>query len=556
MENNMDNFMDTLAQKYNAQEMIKANSQAEAAEMKRLQEQVEAYEAVLQEMRKLNYKNTELTEKMYSLVDESIEKVRTLQLEASEGGANTALISQQMTEAVNGALAEALNNVDVTVAQSLSQSVTSALTQPTEQLKESSERMGNSLQDVKDAMNDIRQSAQQMVSGAEEVRTTSEAIRSAADDIMLAADDVRNSNRSLDETIRSQAETDKIFNDLLKNQLTQVMENSRQMISALEEMKVALESQMEMKLAASPSDYLEQGSAQAEQLAAIMEAAESVKASIEALQYSDEATKAYLNDMKENNAVMAADLQEISANISEAGSKIEQLQNVQNDITANQSHMLEAQELMKAAQDQIIRLQKEYFEATQDEMRRLQRESLEAAQAQNMSGQNEDFRNFIAEQSAANEEITNGIRSVKLATDDAKTTLKSSFDSAIYGLKQDNKEIVEFMQRMNSGLLAKFDDPEKENRQQEELDKKEEDRKALEERFKANEDFIHKESVKVYRNVQAVLNEKTERQSEALESQLHQVTVQLSQAKTISVIGMIMSAVTLVALILNILGVI
>ena len=552
----MDNFMDTLAQKYNAQEMIKANSQAEAAEMKRLQEQVEAYEAVLQEMRKLNYKNTELTEKMYSLVDESIEKVRTLQLEASEGGANTALISQQMTEAVNGALAEALNNVDVTVAQSLSQSVTSALTQPTEQLKESSERMGSSLQDVKDAMNDIRQSAQQMVSGAEEVHAVIEPLRSAADDIMLAADDVRNSNRSLDETIRSQAETDKIFNDMLKNQLTQVMENSRQMISAFEEMKVALESQMEMKETAAPSDYIEQETAQTEQLSTILMAAESLKSSMETLQYSDEATKAYLNDMKENNVVLAAGLQEISANISAAASMLEQMQNRQNETSAQQSRVYEMQEFIKSAQDEILRLQKEHFESAQDEMRRLQKEYLENVQAQNVSGQSEDVRTFMVEQSAANEELTNGIRSVKLATDDAKNTLKSSFDSAIYGLKQDNKEIVEFMQRMNTGLLAKFDDPEKETRQQEELDKQEEDRKALEDRFKANEDFIHKESVKVYRNVQAVLNEKTERQSEALESQLHQVTVQLSQAKTISVIGMITSAVTLVALILNILGVI
>ena len=94
--------MDKLAQRYNAQEMIKANSQAEAAQMQNLQEQVEAYETVLQEMRKLNYKNTELTEKMYSLVDESIEKVRTLQIEASENGANTEMISQEMSVLCDG----------------------------------------------------------------------------------------------------------------------------------------------------------------------------------------------------------------------------------------------------------------------------------------------------------------------------------------------------------------------------------------------------------------------------------------------------------------------
>ena len=36
----MDNFMDKLAQKISAQELIKANSQAEAEELQRLQMQV------------------------------------------------------------------------------------------------------------------------------------------------------------------------------------------------------------------------------------------------------------------------------------------------------------------------------------------------------------------------------------------------------------------------------------------------------------------------------------------------------------------------------------
>ena len=40
----MDTFMDKLAQKMNAQEMIKANSAAEAAKMEQLQNQVAEYE--------------------------------------------------------------------------------------------------------------------------------------------------------------------------------------------------------------------------------------------------------------------------------------------------------------------------------------------------------------------------------------------------------------------------------------------------------------------------------------------------------------------------------
>ena len=56
----MDNFMDKLVQKLNSQEVIKANSQAEAAELKRLQEQIEAYEECLAEIKEVNQKNEEL----------------------------------------------------------------------------------------------------------------------------------------------------------------------------------------------------------------------------------------------------------------------------------------------------------------------------------------------------------------------------------------------------------------------------------------------------------------------------------------------------------------
>ncbi len=80
----MDNFMDKLAQKFNAQEIIKANSQAEAAEMKKLQLQVAEYEKILQEMRKLNYKNSELSEKIDGLVGENANKIQGLQEEETK----------------------------------------------------------------------------------------------------------------------------------------------------------------------------------------------------------------------------------------------------------------------------------------------------------------------------------------------------------------------------------------------------------------------------------------------------------------------------------------
>lgn len=72
----MDNFMDKLAQRLTAQEMIKANSAADAAELERLQKQLEQYDACLQEMRKLSLNNVETTDKIHNLIDESMEKIR------------------------------------------------------------------------------------------------------------------------------------------------------------------------------------------------------------------------------------------------------------------------------------------------------------------------------------------------------------------------------------------------------------------------------------------------------------------------------------------------
>ena len=55
----MDNFIDKLAQKFTAGEVIRANQAAEEQELRRLRQQVAEYENCLQEMRKLQLLNTE-----------------------------------------------------------------------------------------------------------------------------------------------------------------------------------------------------------------------------------------------------------------------------------------------------------------------------------------------------------------------------------------------------------------------------------------------------------------------------------------------------------------
>ena len=391
----MDNFMDTLADRYNAQEMIRANSQADTMQMEGLEEQVEAYEAVLQEMRKLNYKNAELTEKMYTLVDESIEKVRTLSIEAKEGDADAAAISKEMSESVTDALNEAMNQVIAS---------TNALADKVEEIKEQTASVS----------------------------------------------------------------------------------------------------------AAPQTDNL---------------AAESINAGI-----------ASVND---NIAVLNASVNDNIANLNA-------------DMTATSSAVASVKEKTDTI-DTYVRGLFESVEATKSALLKLSEKTAESSE-QGQEVDSEALNNAMA----SIDELKESIRTLKAGQDESKNSLKTSFDSAIYGLKQDNREIVEFMQRMNSNIVAKNDDSDKEQREQEALEREQENKKAFEERIKTNEDFMHRESVKVYRNVQAVINEKIDIQTEALEMKVKKNAALMNQVKLLAIFGVILGGVDLagiIAILLKLFGV-
>lgn len=74
----MDSFMDKLAQKFTAGEVIRANQTAEENELYRLRTQVEEYEKCLQEMRKLQLGQNENGEKLSKLVTACEEKVQQI----------------------------------------------------------------------------------------------------------------------------------------------------------------------------------------------------------------------------------------------------------------------------------------------------------------------------------------------------------------------------------------------------------------------------------------------------------------------------------------------
>ncbi len=73
----MDSFIDLFAQRKNAQEMIKANSQAEAKENQHLHEQLKNYEEAIENLRKQSLQNEETAGKVTKLLDESIAKLES-----------------------------------------------------------------------------------------------------------------------------------------------------------------------------------------------------------------------------------------------------------------------------------------------------------------------------------------------------------------------------------------------------------------------------------------------------------------------------------------------
>lgn len=77
----MDTFMDKLAQKLTAQEMIKANSAADAEELDRLKSQVEEYNDCLAQMKQVN---NELHTQLGRLVEEGVAKLESAKVDGAK----------------------------------------------------------------------------------------------------------------------------------------------------------------------------------------------------------------------------------------------------------------------------------------------------------------------------------------------------------------------------------------------------------------------------------------------------------------------------------------
>lgn len=101
----MDSFIDKLAQKFTAQEIIKANSSAEAAELKRTREQVQQYENCLEEMKNVNDSMKESLVKLEQTLSLDLEKFGQVQVPTED-------INSVMEDGVDDILAAIEENMN------------------------------------------------------------------------------------------------------------------------------------------------------------------------------------------------------------------------------------------------------------------------------------------------------------------------------------------------------------------------------------------------------------------------------------------------------------
>ena len=80
----MDTFVDKLAQKKNAQEMILANMAAEAVKMEQMQDQMKGYDDLMQEIRQVNLKTAENLMDVQNTLKEYLTKLESIQADNSK----------------------------------------------------------------------------------------------------------------------------------------------------------------------------------------------------------------------------------------------------------------------------------------------------------------------------------------------------------------------------------------------------------------------------------------------------------------------------------------
>lgn len=133
----MDTFIDKLAQKRNAQEIIRANSAAEAARMEQMQNQLKSYDEMMQEIRRVNLKTSENVENVNKVLAACMEKLAGLEAEKKDAknveqelAAIKALLEERFSQSE-----DFMHKENVKVYRNVQAALTEELTKRTEQTR-------------------------------------------------------------------------------------------------------------------------------------------------------------------------------------------------------------------------------------------------------------------------------------------------------------------------------------------------------------------------------------------------------------------------------------
>ena len=135
----MDTFIDKLAQKRNAQEMILANMTAEAVKMEQMQNQLQAYDELMQEVRRVNLKTAENLSEVQRTLNEYMDKLEAMQGNCDKNDETKQTLGElkELLEEKFSQSNDFLHKENVKVYRNVQAAVTEELVKQTEELKQS-----------------------------------------------------------------------------------------------------------------------------------------------------------------------------------------------------------------------------------------------------------------------------------------------------------------------------------------------------------------------------------------------------------------------------------
>lgn len=203
----MDSFVDKLAQRFNAGEIIKANGEAEALETSRLKAQADEYDKIIQEVRRLNLKTAQLSEQASQMVQCGIEQIEAYQVKAEEAES----VARKETEVVKEVIEKGIEKQKEDFLKIASNQQDMLIESIEHQKEIMNSYAGNSLQQQQEAMKRLEERLTTLRAAIEESLTDMEtSLRSGTKDyepvLQTIYSEVQSERAALDENMNQMKE--------------------------------------------------------------------------------------------------------------------------------------------------------------------------------------------------------------------------------------------------------------------------------------------------------------------------------------------------------------